>query len=60
MTVKELIKELELIEDKNLDVVVYDGFGMDTDLEISKSIQYYGKQEEWGWCSCNRECILID
>ena len=60
MTVKELIAELEKIEDKNLDVVVssdYDGYVLVE--ETTENKVYYGKADEFGWWACTRKCIVI-
>ena len=44
MTVKELIRELEQIEDKELDVVITDGYGIETtDIGVIETNKYYGK-----------------
>jgi hypothetical protein len=60
MTVKELIAELEKIEDKDLDVVIssdYDGYVLVED--IIENEKYYGKADEFGWTACTRKCITI-
>lgn len=60
MTVRELIVELEKIEDKNLDVVIssdYDGYVLVED--IIENEKYYGKADAFGWTACTRKCITI-
>lgn len=60
MTVKELIIELEKIEDKDLDVVIssdYDGYVLVED--VIENEKYYGKADEFGWTACTRKCITI-
>lgn len=60
MTVRELITELEKIEDKDLDVVIssdYDGYVLAE--EVIEDKNYYGKDEEVGWTTCIRKCIAI-
>jgi len=60
MTVKELIIELEKIEDKNLDVIIssdYDGYVLAE--EVMENEEYYGKDEGFGWSVCTRKCIAI-
>lgn len=60
MTVKELITELEKIEDKDLDVVIssdYDGYVLVED--VIENEKYYGKADEFGWTACTRKCITI-
>ena len=60
MTVKELIVELEKIEDKDLDVVVY---GEDYNIEIAEDVfestRYFSKVERDGRIACTRKCVLI-
>ena len=60
MTVKELIAELEKIENKDLDVVFH---GYDYNIEVAEDVfesaQYYGKADGYGWLACERKCILI-
>ena len=61
MTVKELIAELEKIEDKDLDVVInsdYDGYVLVE--EVTENERYYGKADGFGWSACTRKCILIN
>ena len=61
MKVRELIEELQKIEDKELDVVTlsqYDGYT--TELEIDRSSVYYGKVESTGWTVKTRDCIIIE
>ncbi len=60
MTVKELIAELEKIEDKDLDVVIssdYDGYVLVE--EATENEKYYGKADEFGWWACTRKCVVI-
>lgn len=61
MTVKELITELEKIEDKDLDVVIEcdDGYVCELVEEAIETERYYGKTDEFGWWACTRKCILI-
>lgn len=59
-TVRELIAQLEAVENKDLDVVIdSDGFGVLTDVEAIKGERYYGKQEECGWVRGSRECVVL-
>ena len=59
-TVRELIAQLEAIENKDLDVVIdADGYGTLTDVEAIESDRYYGKQEECGWVCCTRKCVVL-
>lgn len=60
MTVKELIKELEQIENKELDVVITDGYGIETtDIGVIKTNKYYGKSEPYGWEAKIRDCVVL-
>lgn len=60
MTVKELIAELEKIEDKDLDVVFHDDdYVCELVEEVTESEAYYGKDEKIGWSACTRKCIII-
>lgn len=60
MTVKELIAELEKIENKDLDVVFHgEDYNIEVVEDVFESTQYYGKAEEIGWLACTRKCILI-
>lgn len=61
MTVKELIAELEKIEDKDLDVVVIgnDGYVCELVEDVMKNEKYYGKADEFGWWACTRKCVVI-
>ena len=60
MTVKELIRELEQIEDKELDVVITDDYGIvTTDIDVAQIIRYYGKSEGYGWVAMDRECVVL-
>ena len=60
MKVKELIRELEQIEDKELDVVVTDDYGIvTTDIDVLQIVRYYGKSEDYGWVARDRECIVL-
>lgn len=60
-TVRDLIAQLEAIENKDLDVVVDSEYGVLTDIEaIEGAHRYYGKSEEGtGWTACNRECVVL-
>lgn len=61
MTVKDLIAQLETIENKDLDVVI-DGPSYETltDIEaIEGVLRYYGKKEKSGYTYCKRECVLL-
>ena len=61
MKVRELIAQLEVVEDKELDVVIEDEYGVSTDLEVFDLVQrYYGKADGYGWTACSRVCVLID
>ncbi len=60
MTVKELIKELEQIENKELDIVVFDECNVrTTDIEVIQSERYYGKCEDYAWVAKYRECVVL-
>ena len=61
MTVKELITELEKVENKDLDVVVIgnDDYVCELAEEVTESEAYYGKADEFGWCACTRKCVVI-
>ncbi len=62
MTVKELIAELEKIENKDLDVVVIgdDGYICEPVEEVTEREVYYGKDDEMGcWSACTRKCVFI-
>ena len=60
MTVKELIAELEKIEDKGLDVVIdSDDYGYVLAEEVTENEVYYGKDDEMGWTTCTRKCVTI-
>lgn len=60
MTVKELIKALEQIEDKELDVVINDECDIDTtDITVMVTNRYYGKSEPYGWVAKTRECVVL-
>lgn len=63
MKVRELIEELQKIDNKELDVVVPSVFndGYTTDIEVDGSaLVYYGKAEEIGWVACYRDCVAIE
>ena len=62
MTVRELIEELQKIENKELDVVIPSMYsdGYTTDVEVDTSRVYYGKVEEIGWTACYRDCVVIE
>ena len=60
MTVKELIRELEQIENKELDVVINDDYNIvTTDIEVAQIVKYYGKSEDYGWVAKDRECVVL-
>lgn len=60
MTVKELIKALEQIENKDLDIVINDDYNIQTtDIEVMKTVRYYGKSESYGWVATDRECVVL-
>lgn len=60
MTVKELIAELETIEDKDLDVVFHgEDYKIEVAEDVFESTQYFGKVDKGSWISCTRKCILI-
>lgn len=60
MTVKELIRELEQIENKELDVVITDDYGIvTTDIDVAQIVRYYGKSESYGWTAKDRECVVL-
>lgn len=65
MTVAELIRALEKINDKSLEVVA--DIGLDfcdrptTELitGVEETREYYGTVENGGWCARTRECVKI-
>ena len=60
MTVKELIKALEQIENKELDIVINDDYNIHTtDIEVMQTVRYYGKSESYGWVAKDRECVVL-
>lgn len=60
MTVKELIRELEQIENKELDIVITNEYGeTTTDIEVITSNKYYGKSESCAWVAKIRECVVL-
>ena len=60
MTVKELIRELEQIKNKEFDIVITNEYGETiTDIEIITSNKYYGKSESYAWVAKNRECVVL-
>ena len=60
MTVRELIRELEQIEDKELDVVIRDDYDITTtDIDVAVITKYYGKSESYGWVAKDRECVAL-
>ena len=61
MTVKELIAELEKVENKDLDVVIIgnDGYVCELVEDVMENEKYYGKTDEFGWWACTRKCVLI-
>lgn len=60
VTVRELIAELEKIENKELDVVMDGQLGVLTDVEaIEGAHRYYGKSETVGYVHRTRECVVL-
>lgn len=60
MTVRELIAELEKVENKDLDVVINsDDYGYVLAEEVTENEVYYGKADEFGWWACTRKCVTI-
>lgn len=60
VTVRELIAELEKIENKELDVVMDGQLGVLTDVEaIEGAHRYYGKSEAVGYVHRTRECVVL-
>lgn len=61
MTVKDLIKVLEQIEDKSQDVVInsHDYGDVVADI-VSEEEVYYGKDENGGWSCEVRKCVVIE
>lgn len=61
MTVAELIRELERIENQNLEVVcIREGdFEYDRVEGIDESREYFGLQEENGFVMSMRDCVRI-
>lgn len=60
VTVRELIAELEKIENKELDVVIDGQLGVLTDVEaIEGAHRYYGKSEAVGYVHRTRECVVL-
>ena len=59
-TVRDLIAQLEAIENKDLDVVMdYEGNNVLTDVEAFVTNRYYGKSDDHGWTACTRECVVL-
>lgn len=60
-TVRDLIAQLEAIENKDLDVVIDSAtYGVLTDVEaIEGAHRYYGKSEDGGYVHRTRECVVL-
>ena len=59
-TVRDLIAQLEAIENKDLDVVMDSEYGVITDIEaIEGTHRYYGKSENGGYVHRTRECVVL-
>lgn len=59
-TVRELITQLEAIENKDLEVVVDgEGFEVYTDVEAIQGTRYFGTIEDGGWVARTRECVVL-
>ena len=60
VTVRDLIAQLEAIENKDLDVVVDSEYGVITDIEAIEGVhRYYGKSEDGGYVHRTRECVVL-
>ena len=61
VTVRDLIAQLEAIENKDLDVVIDSAtYGALTDVEAIEGVhRYYGKNEGSGMTWKNRECVVL-
>lgn len=64
MTVRELIAELETIEDKDLEVVIdecydYGSIRTETVDTVFETEDYFGKVEEGGYVAKTRPCVKL-
>lgn len=61
MTVKELIKLLETVEDKDKDILIEIDGEYTTDFDIIENCsKYYGKcEDEYSWVSASRICHIL-
>lgn len=63
MTVKELISQLESVENKNLPIAVhtrYDkDFSLASKIDVIKEEVYAPGGEGEPWNSCEKECVII-
>lgn len=65
MTVAELIKALETIDDKSLEVVADIGLDFCDRLKaeivegVIETEEYFGTADGLGWCACTRRCVKI-
>ena len=60
MTVRELIEELQKVENKELDVVIEGRDTSTTEIElIVGAHRYYGKPEATGYTHRTRECVIL-
>lgn len=61
ITVRDLIAQLEAIENKDLDVVIDSAtYGALTDVEAIEGVhRYYGKDDGSGYTYCTRECVVL-
>lgn len=60
-TVRELIKQLEQIEDKDLYVVIDTNTGVQSQIDVlGVGERYFGELEDNGWTACTRPCVILD
>lgn len=65
MTVAELIRALEKIDDKSLEVVADIGLDFcdrqkaELIYEVIETEEYFGTVENGGWCTRTRKCVKI-
>lgn len=61
MTVKELIEELEKIDNKDLDVIFHNAYGSYEKLDdVYTGHGLYGKTEHQMYVVTERECVLME
>lgn len=62
MTVRELIEELEKIENKDLDVIInsYDYGDVVAEYVFDNATRYFGKANGMCWTTMDRKCVVIN